>query len=85
MTRTLPSILCTLLLVTPFQRALSQVEPLSDGVVIAHDGGWLKVTVESERILRVSAAKDRAFFTRPSLIVLPRTAATPSANTSAPV
>jgi len=77
MTRNLPAFFCALLLVAPWQRAFSQVEPLADGVIIAHDGGWLKVTVAGERILRISAAKDRAFFARTSLIVLPQTAAMP--------
>jgi alpha-D-xyloside xylohydrolase len=54
--------------------ALGQVEELPDGIIIATQGGWLRVAVEGEAIVRVSAAKDRAFFARTSFSVLPRPA-----------
>jgi alpha-D-xyloside xylohydrolase len=52
--------------------AMSQVERFPDGVVVATQDGWLRVALEGDAIVRVSAAKDRTFFARASFSVLPR-------------
>lgn len=47
-------------------------EKVGDGVVLAVDGGFLKLEVVSENIIRVAYAKDRAFLERRSLAAGPR-------------
>lgn len=47
------------------------VEKLSDGVLFSMGGTFLKLEVRGETILRVAAARDRAFFRRSSIAVLP--------------
>ena len=50
--------------------ALPAAEPEKepDGIVLPVGGGFLKVGVRADNIIRVVYAKDRAFFTHPSLI-----------------
>ena len=50
-------------------------EKLADGIVVAQGGGWLKLTVCSDDIIRVAYARDRAFFDRTSLMVERRSVA----------
>jgi alpha-D-xyloside xylohydrolase len=44
-------------------------ERLADGIVVAQGGGWLRLSVCSDDVIRVAYASDRAFFDRPSLVV----------------
>jgi len=53
-------------------------EKLSDGIIITHDGTLLKIEVCADDIVRVASAKDRSFFTHPSLMTVPRTGTTPA-------
>ncbi|HVS54607.1 MAG TPA: TIM-barrel domain-containing protein [Opitutaceae bacterium] len=69
---------CLAFFVVAPMRTTAQIEKLSDGALVAHDGGWIRLTVESDRIVRVMAAKDRAFFSRASLMLAPRAGAAPT-------
>ncbi len=53
-------------------------EKLPDGLLLPCDGGFLKIEVRAEDIMRVAYAKDRAFFARGSLAVLPPSDAQPA-------
>jgi alpha-D-xyloside xylohydrolase len=52
-------------------KAEPAMEKQTDGVIFALDGAFLKIEVRADNIIRVAYAKDRAFFTRPSLVVEP--------------
>ncbi len=54
------------------------VEKSSDGVVFPVGGGFLKLQVYADNVVRVAYAKDRGFFSRASLVVLPRSGRLPS-------
>ena len=47
------------------------VERLTDGIVLPVAGNFLKLEVRADNIIRVAYAKDRAFFARSSIAVLP--------------
>jgi alpha-D-xyloside xylohydrolase len=47
-------------------------EKTTDGIVVSVGEGWLKVAVCADDVVRVAYAKDRAFFSRPSLATAPR-------------
>jgi alpha-D-xyloside xylohydrolase len=59
--------------------ALPAAEPEKepDGIVLPVGGGFLKVGVRADNIIRVVYAKDRAFFTHPSLMAVPASGTTP--------
>ena len=57
----------------------SPVEKSADGIVVSLDGHFLKLEVRADDIIRVAYAKDRAFFERASIAVLP-----PAASSAAP-
>ena len=44
---------------------------LADGIVVPVGDAWLKVEIRADNVIRVACAKDRAFFTHPSLAVEP--------------
>jgi alpha-D-xyloside xylohydrolase len=48
------------------------MEKQADGVVLALDNAFLKIEVRADNVVRVAYAKDQAFFSRPSLVVQPR-------------
>jgi len=52
-------------------------ERTADGVVLSVDGGWLKLQPRGENMVRVAFAKDRGFFERESLIVVPSNSPAP--------
>ena len=47
-------------------------ERLPDGMLVAVGGGFLKIEVCAEDVVRVAFAKDRAFFSRASLVAAPK-------------
>jgi hypothetical protein len=47
------------------------VETSADGIVVAWGGDYLKLQVRADNIIRVAYAKNRAFFERASIDVLP--------------
>jgi alpha-D-xyloside xylohydrolase len=47
------------------------IETSADGIVVAWGGDYLKLQVRADNIIRVAYAKDRAFFERGSIDVLP--------------
>jgi len=53
-------------------------ERAADGIVVHLDQGWLKLQPRTDSIVRVAYAPDRAFFDRPSLIVVPATGPAPT-------
>ena len=59
-------------------KAAPPAEKLPDGMLLASDGGYLKIEVRAADIFRVAYARDPAFFSHPSLAVLPRTDPAPS-------
>lgn len=67
-TRCLPAFLLGAALL----RAGPALEKQADGVVLALDNAFLKIEVRADNVIRVAYAKDRAFFTHPSLVVEPR-------------
>src|SRR5271166_956856 len=42
---------------------------LADGIEVAQGGGWLRLTVCDDDIIRVAYSRDRGFFDRPSLVI----------------
>ena len=52
-------------------QAADAVEMLPDGIVLPIAGNFLKLEVRADNIIRVAYAKDRAFFTRTGIAVLP--------------
>jgi alpha-D-xyloside xylohydrolase len=52
-------------------------ERQADGILLAVGDAWLRVALCGDAIVRVSYAKDRAFATRPSLIVEPQRCSAP--------
>ncbi len=48
---------------------------LADGIEVAQPGGWLRLTVRADDMIRVAFSRDRSFFDRPSLAVQLRPAA----------
>jgi hypothetical protein len=68
--------------------AANQVEKQADGVRVQIPGYLLRVQVMSDSVVRIAAAKDKQFFSRSSMDVLPHTAMTQGwklASTSASV
>lgn len=59
------------------------VERTADGVVVPLGDSFLALEVRGPNAIRVACARDRAFFTRDSLIVPPRTAPLPAWRASA--
>ncbi len=56
------------------------VEKTPDGVLIARNGAWLDLRLRADNIVRVASARDRAFFSSPSLDVVPATSVAPHWN-----
>ena len=56
------------------------LEKQADGIVLPLDQGFLMVEVRADNIIRVAYAKDRAFFTRASMVVEPRRDPAPAWN-----
>jgi alpha-D-xyloside xylohydrolase len=54
----------------PARASAAAPETVADGIIVAHNGGFLKVQVCADDIIRVAEAKDRSFFSRESLSVL---------------
>lgn len=72
MTRFLCSLLlcaAVLALIPASQAAVPEKQP--DGIVVPFRDGFLKIAIRADNIVRVAFAKDRAFFERKSLAVLP--------------
>jgi len=67
--------LCAFLLSAVLLNAERAVEKEADGIVIPLDSAFLKIEVRADNIIRVAYARDKAVFARPSLVVLPRSAA----------
>jgi alpha-D-xyloside xylohydrolase len=65
----------------PIPAAETEKEP--DGIVLPVGGGFLKVGVRADNIIRVTYAKDRAFFTHPSLTIVPARSLVPWELTTA--
>jgi alpha-D-xyloside xylohydrolase len=53
-------------------------EKQSDGIIVALRDGFLKIALRGDNIVRVAYAKDRAFFERKSLAILPPTSPPPA-------
>jgi alpha-D-xyloside xylohydrolase len=60
------------------------IETAADGIVIDWGGNYLKLQVRAENIIRVAYAKDRAFFDRASIDVLPAAGAIPKWTLATP-
>jgi len=58
-----------LALIAASQAAVPEKQP--DGIVVPYHDGFLKIAIRGDNIVRVAFAKDRAFFERQSLAVLP--------------
>jgi alpha-D-xyloside xylohydrolase len=75
------SVLALLLAAAPIRAQTSSpvgiLEKQADGVILPVGDGFLRLQVRDPGIIRVAYAKDRAFFTRPSLAVLPATEPVP--------
>src|SRR5471032_301191 len=56
------------------QTAGSPPEKLSDGIVVPINGSFLKVQFYASDVVRIAFAKDRAFFTRQSVVTEPKKA-----------
>ncbi len=56
-------------------------EKLPDGIVVAQPGGFRKIELRDASTVRVLYASDRAFFSHPSLVVLPGANLAPTAWT----
>jgi alpha-D-xyloside xylohydrolase len=54
----------------PATSAPANIERQSDGIILPQKDGDLKIQVLGDNLIRVAFAKDRAFFDRPSLVVL---------------
>src|SRR5512138_2986512 len=46
-------------------------EKLDDGIIVPLNGGFLKVEVRADDVVRVAYARERDFFSHASLVVLP--------------
>ena len=53
------------------QQVTGVPERQPDGLILPLNGGFLRLEVRGENIIRVAYARDRAFFTHPSIAVLP--------------
>lgn len=57
---------------TPAAKATSgMLQKQSDGVILQMPGYWLRVQLMSDSVVRIAAAKDKAFFSRSSIDVVP--------------
>ncbi len=52
-------------------KAEPTMEKQADGVLLALDNAFLKIEVRADNVIRIAYAKDRSFFARPSLVVVP--------------
>lgn len=57
---------------SPARASLGAFERMSDGIVVPSADGWLKLQPRSDSIVRVAFAKDRGFFERESLCIVPQ-------------
>jgi len=86
--RTCAACLLFLLIVISTSSAANQMQKQADGVLVQISGYLLRVQVMSDSVVRIAAAKDKQFFSRSSIDVLPHTAMTQGwklASTSASV